>query len=162
MTTQFNYTDAFDADSTWIDSVYYNRDTEILSVVTEGRHYLYKNVPLYVFQEGERAPSTGRWFNWDIQKSYKAAILRESRRLDDPINYVMVGRHANGTAPTGNVPWPKHQPTNPDELEYRIIADVKVDYLVKATSLEAAIADFKNNISKYVTVTVKGVQLIDS
>ncbi len=145
MTEQFNYTDCRDTpESSWIEALYYNRDTAELAVVTEGRHYIYKDVPLETYLAGRRAESVGRWYNYNVQGVFNAADVQGSRALNDPIAYVEVDfpplnsvrndphvfagtvdassltiRGSNNYDMSGITrgDWPTFQPTNPEEDE---------------------------------------------
>ena len=154
MTAQFNFSHSTYPNSSWIDAVYYNSNAKILGVVANGRNYFYANVPYSTFAES-RQGSAGSWYNTEVQGKYTPFALHDAPTPDSPVNYFDVG---NLNRTHSQLVQPKAKSINSYRVEYKTSGPA----VVHADNFEAALADFKANPLKYVTLEVSGVTNIDS
>ena len=64
-----------EVDSSSINSIGYDEESEILEIEFRGGVYQYEGVPEYVYNDLMNAGSTGKFFNEDIKNEYSCSRL---------------------------------------------------------------------------------------
>lgn len=156
MTAQFDFTDVTYPASSWIDAVYYNKNSRALAVVANGRNYFYSSVPEYVFNNAGTG-SAGQWYNYDVQGKFSTDHLPGTSSPDSPVNFVRVSGPGHVAVRPGAQ---LVQPKATADKSFRFDVDVTSVRPVVAKNLTEAIALFEADPSKYVTFEVSGVTTV--